>query len=170
MKPVRTWVVVADGAHAKVFEHSKAAKQLKLVRGMTFDTDLPANREILADRPVRSFESQGRARHAKEERTNPHRELKRAFAKKLAAALAEKHAGKRFERLVLVAPPKALGDLRGALTKAVHDTVVGELAHDLVKTPHGELAPHLSKILPLADVARVEKAAPARKARGKTAR
>jgi protein required for attachment to host cells len=147
MKPKRTWVLIADGGHAKVFQSEGPSSDLVLVEGMIFSADLPANRDILADRPGRVFESQGRARHAKENPSDPHRELKRAFAKKLAGVLEAKLAEKRFEKLVLVAPPVTLGDLRDALPKSVHSKVVAELAHDLVKTPHGELAGHLEDVL-----------------------
>jgi protein required for attachment to host cells len=40
-----------------------------------------------------------------------------------------------------------LGDLRDALPKSVHGKVVAELAQDLVKTPHSELAGHLEEVL-----------------------
>jgi protein required for attachment to host cells len=145
MKRKRTWVLIADGGHAKVFQSEGRGSELAPVEGMVFAADLPANRDILTDRPGRAFESQGRARHAKENPSDPHRELKRAFAKKLAGILEAGLVEKRFDRLVVVAPPATLGDLRDALPKRVHGKVVAE--HDLVKTPHGELAGHLEDLL-----------------------
>jgi protein required for attachment to host cells len=147
MKPRKTWVLIADGGHAKVFETGGPASELAPVGDMVFSAELPPNRDILTDRPGRSFESQGRARHAKENRSDPHRELKRDFAGKLGGILETKLADKRFDRLVLVAPPVTLGDLREALPRNVKATVVAELAHDLVKTPHHELPDHLEAVL-----------------------
>jgi protein required for attachment to host cells len=140
-------VLIADGGHASVFETQGSDADLAPVQEMTFSADLPANREILTDRPGRSFESQGRARHAKENPSDPHRELKRAFAKKLGAALNEKLAEKRFDRLVIVAPPSTLGDLRKTLPKSTLSKVTAELAQDLVKTPRSELAEKLKDVL-----------------------
>jgi protein required for attachment to host cells len=148
MKPDRTWIVIADGANAKVFEHSADNPKLEPVRGVGFATRLPRTRELVTDRLVRSFESQGRARHAKTERTDPHRELKRTSAEKLAGMLEAQLAAKRYERLVLVAPPVTLGDLRDALAKGVRVRVAGELAQDLVKTPQSRLLRHLRGMLP----------------------
>jgi protein required for attachment to host cells len=148
MKPERTWIVIADGANAKVFEHSVDNPKLEPVSGMGFATRLPPTRELVTDRPVRSFESQGRARHAKTERTDPHRELKRASAERLAGMLKSQLAAKRYERLVLVAPPVTLGDLRDALSGSVQARVAAELAQDLVKTPHSRLMRHLRAVLP----------------------
>jgi protein required for attachment to host cells len=147
MKSKRTWVVIADGGHAKVFETEGRAGELAPVVDMMFSADLPANRDILTDRPGRTFESHGHGRHAMENPSDPHRQLKREFAKKLGGILQTKLMEKRFDRLVLVAPPAALGDLRDVLAKDVQAKVVAELAHDLVKTPHNELASHLKDVL-----------------------
>ena len=148
MKPERTWIIIADGAHAKVFEHTADNPKLAPVNGLGFATHLPPTHEIVADRPVRSYESKGHARHAKTERSDPHRELKRASAERLAGMLKSSLAARRYEQLVLVAPPVTLGDLREALPKGVQSRVVGELAQDLVKTPQSQLRRHLRDVLP----------------------
>ncbi len=148
MRSERTWIVIADGAHARVLEHLAGATKLAPVKGLTFDVDLPPTHEIVSDRPGRTFESKGNARHAKTGRSDPHRELKRGLAKELAGALKSNLATKRYEHLVLVAPPTTLGDLREALTKGVRARVAAELAQDLVKTPQSQLLRHLRDVLP----------------------
>ena len=50
-------------------------------------------------------------------------------------------------RIVLVAAPSALGDLRAALPSAVRAKVTGEVAQDLTKTPDAEVASHLKDVL-----------------------
>ncbi len=147
MKHKRTWVVIADGGHAKVFESQGRAADLAPVEGMTFSADLPRSHELMTDRLDRAYESRGHARHAIQSRSDPHRELKRQFAKQLADILEARLAEKRFDSLVIVAPPPALGDLREALPKSVRAKVTAELAHDLVKTPHSELPRHLKGVL-----------------------
>jgi protein required for attachment to host cells len=147
MKSNRTWVLIADGGHASVFETQGNYSDLAPVEDMRLSANLPANRDILTDRPGRSFESQGRARHAKENPSDPHRELKRAFAKKLGAVLKAKLAEKRFDHLVIVAPPSTLGDLRKILPKSTLSKVTAELAQDLVKIPQSELPRKLKDVL-----------------------
>jgi len=56
-------------------------------------------------------------------------------------------AEKRFDHLVLVAPPSTLGDLRKMLPKSALSKVTAELAQDLVKTPHSELVRKLKDAL-----------------------
>jgi protein required for attachment to host cells len=147
MKPKRTWVLIADGGHAKVLEVDAGRQSLEALVDMEMSAELPPSRELVSDRPVRSYESVGRARHAKGDNVDPHRELKRAFAKSVGKALQARLAEGRFERLVVVAPPPALGDLREALPKKVQARVVAEIAQDLVKTPKARIWAHLEDAL-----------------------
>src|SRR5262245_44176993 len=128
MKPVRTWVLIADGGHARVLEVDAERGGLEAQADMEMTIELPPTHELVTDRPARVYESKGHARHAKGDKADPHRELKRAFAKSVGKALQTKLADGRFERLVVVAPPPALGDLRAALPKSVRAKVVGEIA------------------------------------------
>jgi protein required for attachment to host cells len=123
--------------------------QLRDVEDMHFSIDLPPTRELGTDRPARSFESQGRTRHAKEERTDLHRELKRGFAKRIAGLLRSKLAEGRYQHLILIAPPVTLGDLRAAFGKAVRERIRAELPQDLVKMPTRNLRRHLHTVLPI---------------------
>jgi protein required for attachment to host cells len=147
MKRDRTWIVIADGAHVAAMETVTGNPQLHRVDEMFFSTELPRTHQLVSDREGRSFESQGNTRHAKEGRTDPHRELKRQFAGKIAAALRAKLREARFDHLILIAPPVTLGDLRAALPKAVRDRVRAELPQDLVKLPPSKLRRHLQAAL-----------------------
>jgi protein required for attachment to host cells len=148
MRRDRTWIVVADGAHVAAIE-TAGDSQLLPVEDMHFATELPPTHEIVRDRVGRSFESVGAARHAKDARTDPHRELKRQFAKKVAAALRLRLAEGRFDHLILIAPPVMLGDLRAAFAKPVRERVRAELPQDLVKMPARRLRRHLRTALPI---------------------
>ena len=146
MKPTTTWILIADGAHARLFSNSGPGKGIEAVQGGVINGDHRPDHELVRDGLGRSFESSGSAgemRHAIEPRTDPHRELKRTFAHELADMLDQRLAEKAYDRLVIVAPPKALGDLRAALSAHVKPLVYAELNKDLVKTPVAELPSHL---------------------------
>jgi protein required for attachment to host cells len=147
MKSERTWVLIADGGHAKVLQIDGERRSLEPQSDMNMSIELPPSRELVSDRPVRTYESKGHARHAKGDKVDPHRELKRGFARSVGKALEARLAQGRFERLVVVAPPPALSDLREALPKKVRAKVMGEVAQDLVKTPKARLWPHLEDVL-----------------------
>ena len=55
----------------------------------------------------------------------------------------------RFDKLVLVAAPKTLGDLRDLLPDPVKAKVVAEIDKDLTKVPLHELPKHLDSVLKL---------------------
>ena len=149
MKPTRTWILIADGARARILENDGPGHGLHAVNGLVFHGDHASTHEIVSDRAGRSHSSVGPGRSAIEAHSDPHRELKKTFAHTLADALAHGLAQKSYDRLVIVAPPSALGDLRAALPEAVRAKVTGEIAKDLTKTPNGELVEHLQGVLPL---------------------
>jgi protein required for attachment to host cells len=144
MKPIRTWVLIADAARARVFESTGKGTGLTIVQDMSLDAELLPSHELGTDRPGRAFDSVGSGRHAMEATSDPHREQKRQFARRVAEAIGERQAGKSFDRLVLVAPPVTMGDLRAALSDKVKARVASELVADLTNTPTSELPAHLA--------------------------
>ncbi|MBN9262702.1 MAG: host attachment protein [Hyphomicrobium sp.] len=146
MKVDRTWILIADGSRARVLESHGPGSELVPVEDMSLTMELPPNRELETDRPGRSLESANPTRHAIESRTDPHRELKRKLAREIADKLEHCLRDRRFDRLAIVAPPGALGDLREALSKSLQAKVTAELAKDLVKIPQNDLPAHLAPI------------------------
>ena len=62
MKPTVTWIVIADGDQAKVFEHEGPGKGLKAVTDMLFEQAHLKAGDIMADKQGRSFSSAGSSR------------------------------------------------------------------------------------------------------------
>jgi protein required for attachment to host cells len=147
MKPTTTWILIADGARARLFANHGPGKGVEAVEGAEFDADHRPDHEIVSDKRGRTHESVGVTRHAIEPHHDPHRELKRAFSERLAQMLDQKLAQKAYDRVILVAPPVTLGDLREALSAPVKAAVYAELGKDLTKTPTHELPEHLAEVL-----------------------
>jgi len=147
MKPTKTWIMIADGARARILENEGPGRGLKAVPNMAFAGDHSATHNLVNDRQGRSYESNSPARSAVEPRSDPHRALKSSFAHHLADVLAEELAKKSYDRLVIVAAPVTLGDLRSAISDHVRAKVVGEIASDLTKTPDIEIGKHLKNVL-----------------------
>ncbi|UCH73938.1 MAG: host attachment protein [Rhodospirillales bacterium] len=140
-----TWFVIADGAKARVLARHGGAGPLEPASELCFteaEARLPS-RDVGADRPGRVHESADTARHAMEPRVDWHRFAKQQFAKSVAAALEAAAQAKRFGQLVLVAPPRTLGDLRQALGPHAAARVAGEIAKDLTNLPDHDLPAHL---------------------------
>ena len=142
-KTVRTWVLIADGTRARILESDGRLDQLQPVPGCEFAVEDPPDREIGADSPGRTFDSVGGGRHRIEPKTSPHRHIKAEFARHLAQFLEKKRGERAFDRLLIAAPPKTLGDLREKLTKQVVAVVEAEIPKDLTGIPDREIPGHI---------------------------
>jgi protein required for attachment to host cells len=126
MKPTKTWILIADGARARVLENDGPGKGLIAIDRLVLHGDHAATHDA---------------------NTNPHRELKRTFAHHLADVLADELDAGSYERLVIVAAPVTLGDLRKVLAPQVAAKIPGEVNKDLTKIPNGDVAHHLEDVL-----------------------
>jgi protein required for attachment to host cells len=147
MKRSVTWVLVANGAHARVLEYKGPGNSLETVNDLVFSGSRRQAREIMSDRPGRSFSSVGHGRSAMEPQTDPVEHEEAEFVRSVAKALEEKRADGAFQRLVIAAAPTALGDLRSALSEGLKGTIVAELSKDLTNVPTPQLAGHFSDVL-----------------------
>lgn len=148
MKPTITWIVIADGNQAKVFEHDGPGKGLRAIKDLQFEQEPLKAGEIMADKPGRSFSSGGPgARSSMEYSSDPVQVRERRFVENLADVLHEQRAAGKFDRLVIAAAPAALGDLRPALSEQVKDTILAELPKDLTNVPTVKLVEHFDGLI-----------------------
>lgn len=149
MKPRKTWVLVADGARARVLENTGSGAGLAAALDFDFAASHAPSRDFGADKPGRVVGGGVGSHHAFEPKVDWHTFEKHLFAKELAAALAGALDKKAFDDLVLVAPPKALGELRLALSDAVKSRITGEVGKDLTHVEIHDLGAHLGDVVRL---------------------
>ncbi|MFQ5959726.1 MAG: host attachment protein [Alphaproteobacteria bacterium] len=142
-----TWVVIADGARARIVATEGPRTGLAPLREMESTASRMPTRELGVERPGRAFESADVLRHAMEPRVDWHRFEKEQFAKSVAAIVDDAAGRRRFDALILVAPPRTLGDLRKALAQTTRAKVTAELAKDLTNVPLHELPRHLGGVV-----------------------
>jgi protein required for attachment to host cells len=148
MKPVRTYILIADGARARLLLSEGRAKPLAEVPDSEQSQDIRPDHELSAERPGRVHESAAVARHAIE-RDDLHRREKERFAQALAASLDRRLANNEYDRLVIAAAPETLGVIRSALSEKVKAVILGEVAKDLTKLPNPQIRAHLGDELPV---------------------
>lgn len=136
------WVVVADGAHALIYEQ-ESPQQLKLLQEFSSPESHKLTREIVSDRPGRSYESYGMARHAIAAKSDPQAFEKEKFVRSVASHLNAAALEGKFGALTLCAPPRVLGEFRQFLDKHAEKLVKVEIGKDLMKIPAEELPQHL---------------------------
>ena len=125
-----TWVLVADGEKALFLENQTDGEDPFLEVFREEEQDNPPNREQAANRRGRFNDGPSVHRSAVAD-TDWHQLAKDRFAKEVAEMLYKQaHKGK-YDRLVLVAPPHTLGELRKELHQEVSDKVVGEIPKTL---------------------------------------
>lgn len=129
-----TWVLVADGEKALFLVNDGTAQNLDLRVHHEEAQDNPSDREQSANRPGRQHQSVGPGRSAYDD-TDWHKLAKERFADHLAELLYERAYKGQFERIVLVAAPKVLAELRDKMHVEVTSRVVGEVPKTLTNHP-----------------------------------
>ena len=147
MKKTVTWVLIADGAQARVLENTGPGKGLQQVKGLDWAMPPKQAQDIQADKPGRSFSSAGAGRSAMEPRTDPVEHRETEFVKSLAANMDRQLQDGAYDRLIVVAAPIALGDIRKAVSPGVRKSIMAELDKDLTNLPTDKLAAHLDGII-----------------------
>lgn len=143
MKPVVTWVVLANARSAKVLEHLGPGKGLRSLNGHDWtapETDLPKDRAGMGH----SIAGPGRAAV---EQTDPKEAVDAHFAKTIIDDITKAQSAKKFDRLVLIAGPHMLGVLRSNLGPALRSAIIGEMPKDLLSQPVKVVESHLGDVI-----------------------
>lgn len=134
----KTWVVVADGEKALFLHNQREVNNVELRTIHEMTQSNPATREQGTDKPGRFSDGPTAHRSAAEE-TDWHEIAKKRFAKEVADELYSfAHKGE-FERLVIIAPPLVLGEMRQEFHKEVSDKVVSEIPKTLTNHPISDI-------------------------------
>lgn len=132
----QTWVLIADGAKAKICLLRAPGSNLETVKDRIFHRNLPS-RELVSSERGRVFNSANNARSAMERPTDPHEQEKQRFAQELSLLLENEFD--QYNGLILIAAPKMLGYLRGALAEPCKQQIIDEVDKDLTNAPPDKL-------------------------------
>ncbi|KAA0698151.1 host attachment protein [Neorhizobium sp. P12A] len=141
--PWKSWVVVCDGAKALILQNAGDAELLNLQVHETLTQPNEADREIGTDKPGRSHAADGMSGSAVEE-ISWHDQAEEQFLKEVATRLDELVHEKEAKRIVIVAPPKALGALRANFSADVQAAISVEVPKDLTNFPIDQIERHLA--------------------------
>lgn len=145
MKPVRTLVLVASEAEARILENCGPGKGLTELAGIRAD-DFPDTDQEFNDTAGRQSAAPGVARHAFAPRETVREARRGTFAGLVLDAFAEAWKQGGQERLVVAAPPRFLGELRSRMPAKMADAVAADLPKDLVKVALRDLPEHFAKV------------------------
>ena len=140
--PHNAMVVVADGRKMLFLRNEGDNVHLNLQVERKRVQDNPDNIDQRTDAPGRTFSSVGTGRSAYEE-TDFHQLEEDRFAAETAELLKKRALNNDFESLIIVAPPRTLGELRKHYHKEVSDRLTAELDKDLT----GHTVPQIEEAL-----------------------
>lgn len=121
-----TWVLIADGEKALFLENIGDDQDMHLKVIRKEEQENPETSDQGTDRPGRFNDGPTVQRSAVQD-TDWHALEKHRFAKDLAEMLYKKAHANEFDKIVLVAAPQVLGDLRSELHSEVQDRVIAEI-------------------------------------------
>jgi protein required for attachment to host cells len=130
MGRISTLVVAADGGTARFFTWPKPDDYLAEHDDLRMD--VPPSKGERGPAP-RVQDSTGHHRHRIERRLTAHEANEEKFLADVASRIESRMKRLSATSLILCAPPKALGSLRAALTKAGQDYELATIAKDLTK-------------------------------------
>ncbi len=129
--PHNAFVLVADGRKALFFRNEGDADYPNLKVEHAEEHPNPADRDQKTDAAGQASSTQGGTMGE----VDFHQQEEDRFAAETADMLKRRALSNDFESLIIVAPPKTLGELRKHYHKEVSNRLTGELAKDLTGHP-----------------------------------
>jgi protein required for attachment to host cells len=137
--PHNTFVVVADGKKMLFFRNEGDAEFPKLQVERKIEQENPSDAEQKTSKAGRTFDASGGAGRSAYEEVDFHQLEEDRFAAETAEMLRKRALRNDFESLIIVAPPRTLGELRKHYHKEVEKRLAGEIAKDLTGHPVAEI-------------------------------
>jgi protein required for attachment to host cells len=132
------WVLVADGEKALLLKNEGDTKYPNLTVLHEFRGENPPTREQGTDRPGRFNDGLNVHKSAVAD-TDWHRIAKERFAEEISERLYKLAHRGDFKKIILVAPPVVLGEIRKQLHKEVSDRIAAEVPKTLTNHPVPEI-------------------------------
>lgn len=147
--PHDAMVVVADGRKMLLFRNEGDEQFPKLEVVAHEEKNIPAREDFATDEPGSTFSGSkgsgevgfapGANNRSGYEETDFHQLEEDRFAADTAEMLRLRALRNEFSQLIVVAPPKALGELRKHYHKEVEARIIGEIAKDYSNRPTDEI-------------------------------
>lgn len=142
----KTWILVADSAHARIFEAEAINAPLNEIRDFSNAEAHLKNVDLDSDRPGRG--AGGDAHHAMDTTSTTKEHEIENFARYIAHELDNARTHNSFDQLIVVAAPSFLGQIREVISEPLAKMVSYELDKNLSKMDSDEIRQHLPEILP----------------------
>lgn len=133
-----TWLLVAHGSAGRLLKIGAHGKEIELLKNFEHIETTQKASEIYSDDLGRSFESSNPRRYALAAPTALHDREREIFAKELTNYLQEAHVKNNFTKLIIVASPEMLGDIKKNLSTTLEKSLTYHLNKDLLSQGYSD--------------------------------
>lgn len=142
------WILTADRRRARVFSADRPhSQQLTEIQSFFQPDSAFQDRERVEPKPGRYHVIGGGGRHGIDSRSSEREKSSTKFVKDLVKQLEKAHHNGEFSKLLLVASPDVLGEIRNQLSNNLKQNVTFELDKELTLLRPEQLLEHLPKPL-----------------------
>jgi protein required for attachment to host cells len=142
--PHDAYVFVGDGRRALFLRNDGDEVFPNLKTEQVFVDENPPSHAQGTERPGRISKGSRTGGRSAVEATDWHELEEQHFVRMVAAAMERLVRASKVKKLIVVAPPKALSELRLAFHPDVKACILAEVNKDLTKHPVGEIEKHLT--------------------------
>lgn len=141
----KTWALVLNGARCRILR-GVSGTAVGVPAELVLRSESRNLRDIMSDKPGRSFASTGSGRRsAMEYGSDPLAEDQREFIRQIIALLESHRRAGDFDKLAIFAEHDMLGHLRQMMPQTLSDLVIREVPKNLLHLSAKELAEAVSR-------------------------
>lgn len=137
------WIVIAESARARIFSRRKRYSPLEEIETRVHPESRLHREDLVTDRPGQVQESATAGENANEEPTDPKTAEAQAFARELAGHLRSARVAGDFDRLMIAADPRFLGELRKRMDAETRECVEMTVDKNLTRHSPEQIASQL---------------------------
>lgn len=140
-------IVVADSSRARIFTVDSARSPLNEIETIVHPEGRLHEQDMVSDLPGKDAGKGGAGDHAYQEKIEPKEQEMISFAKRIADYLESARKANQLKKLVIIAAPEFLGELRSHLSTETSEKIVYELDKNIAHHSEEDIRQHLSQFL-----------------------
>jgi protein required for attachment to host cells len=138
------YIVVAESTRARIFDYEKGSQRFEEICDLVHPQGRLEEQESNSDKPGRQMRGDAKAHHCIAG-SNSNREIESGvFAKEICSKLETDRCHNKFDKLILIAPPHFLGELRDKMTPYCSSRVSSSIGKNLLHCSKEEILSHLT--------------------------
>lgn len=137
---VKTWILIANASHARIYARNGNKAELSLVKELAHPESRLKNADLVTDK---SGLMQGTGHGSRQPPSTPKHNEALHFAQELAQTLNQGRCSHEYEEIILVAPPAFMGLINEKMDGQTAKLVTEKMGKDYTHSNEREIVAHL---------------------------